>query len=208
MQTDILLPRSSDSGPPRRLVLVFHGVGSNSEDMLPLAQAIAGHDPQAAVVCVRAPEPCDLGRGWQWFSVQAVTEATRPARVAAAMPAFVSAVERWQQTLGLTAPETTLVGFSQGAIMALESTQLPALPAHRVVAIAGRFAQSPRVAPPATTVHLLHGEADSVMPAVLAQQAADAWHAQGGSATLDLFPGLGHGVDPRLAKRLLQRLGG
>ena len=35
------------------------------------------------------PRPADLGGGWQWFSVRGVTEDSRPARIAEAMPSFV-----------------------------------------------------------------------------------------------------------------------
>jgi phospholipase/carboxylesterase len=60
------------------------------------------------------------------------------------------------------------IGFSQGAIMALESTQQPshAHSATRVIAIAGRFAQLPRHAPQGVAVHLMHGEQDRVIEAI------------------------------------------
>ncbi|ODV04291.1 MAG: phospholipase, partial [Rubrivivax sp. SCN 70-15] len=126
----------------RQLVLLFHGVGSNARDLLPLGEALSPHLPDALIVSVQAPEAA--GRGWQWFSVQGITEADRPARVAAAMPGFVQTVQRWQDQAGVSTAQTTLIGFSQGAIMSLESTQLDAPPASRVVALSGRFAQPPR----------------------------------------------------------------
>ena len=105
-------------------------------------------------------------------------------------------------------PEATaLIGFSQGAIMALESTQQPEPVAGRVIALAGRFAQVPRIAPPHVVLHLLHGEQDGVMPAVLATDAVAQWRALGGTATLDLFSGLGHGIDARVVRRVAEHLG-
>ncbi|HSV78739.1 MAG TPA: hypothetical protein VLK85_05975 [Ramlibacter sp.] len=59
----------------------------------------------------------------------------------------------WQRESGIGANATALIGFSQGAIMALESTQQPEPVAARVIAIAGRFAQPPRVAPPQVALH-------------------------------------------------------
>ena len=70
---------------PSQLVLLFHGVGSSARDLVPLGEALAPHLPDAAIVSLQAPEAA--GPGWQWFSVQGVTEADRPARVAAACPA-------------------------------------------------------------------------------------------------------------------------
>ena len=124
---------------PSQLVLLFHGVGSSARDLAPLGEALAPHLPNAVIVSVQAPEAS--GRGWQWFSVQAVTEMNRPARVTAAMPGFVQAVMQWQQACGVATAATTLIGFSQGAIMVLESTQLDNPPAARVIALSGRFAR-------------------------------------------------------------------
>jgi predicted esterase len=69
----------------------------------------------AVIVSVQAPDA--QGSGRQWFSVQGVTEDNRPARVAATMPRFVQAVREWQQASGVDTASTTLIGFSQGAIM-------------------------------------------------------------------------------------------
>jgi phospholipase/carboxylesterase len=154
-----------------------------------------------------APDPSDFGQGWQWFSVQGVTEADRPPRVAATMPRFVDAVRGWQRESAIGPGATALIGFSQGAIMALESTQQPGPIAGRVIALAGRFAHPPRVAPPHVALHLLHGEQDRLMPPALAADAAAQWRALGGEATLDLFPGLGHGIDARVVRRVGERLG-
>ena len=190
------------------LLLLFHGVGSSAEDLVPLGQVLARHLPRHWVVSVRSPEPCDLGSGWQWFSVRGVDEANRPARVEAAMPGFVATVQRWQAKAGVDAARTALLGFSQGAIMALESTQSAPALAGRVVAMAGRFAQAPRRASTATVLHLVHGESDGVMPVTLSESALRQWQALGGQATLDRLPGLGHGIDARAVDAVRRHLTG
>lgn len=198
---DLIVQRPST---PKQLVLLFHGVGSSARDLLPLGEALAPHLPDAAIVSVQATEAA--GRGWQWFSVQGVTEADRPARVAAAMPGFVQTVQRWQEATALTPAQTTLIGFSQGAIMALESTQLERPPAARVVALSGRFARPPRVAHGSIRTHLMHGDADAVMPVRGAVDGLTQLHGLGAVATLDRFAGLGHGIDGRVVDAILRRL--
>jgi phospholipase/carboxylesterase len=194
------------STPGGGLILLFHGVGAQPGDLVPLGQALAPHHRDAWVVSVRSPHASDLGRGWQWFSVLGITEGNRPARVAQAMPRFADTVRHWQRESGVAAPATTLIGFSQGAIMALESTQLAPGLAGTVVSIAGRFAQAPRRAPEGARIHLMHGDADSVMPVQLAHEARDALSALHAPVTLDVFPGLGHGVDQRVLDATIQRL--
>ena len=116
----------------------------------------------------------------------------------------IDRVEAWQGRTGVGPEGTTLIGFSQGAIMSLESTQ-GAAPhiASRVAAIAGRFAQAPRRAPADVAVHLLHGEQDRVMPIDMSVQAHRELEALGATSTLDRFPGLGHGVDERVVEAIL-----
>lgn len=97
-------------------------MGSSAEDLRPLGEAIAAQRPQACLVSVRSPDPSDLGQGWQWFSARGVNEVDRPARVAATMPRYVEAVRAWQRETGVGPRSVTLIGFSRGAIMALEST--------------------------------------------------------------------------------------
>ncbi|MCW5636077.1 MAG: phospholipase [Rubrivivax sp.] len=156
-RNDLLIQRPEAAATRQRLLL-FHGVGSGAEDLRPLGEALAAQRPRACVVSVRSPDPSDLGQGWQWFSVRGVTEADRPARVAAAMPRFVEAARAWQRETAMDPGSTTLIGFSRGAIMALESTQQPG-------PVAGR-----------------------------------------GSASPDLFTGLGHGIDARVVRRVVEHL--
>lgn len=207
MQDAVIIQRTAAaSARPQELLLLFHGVGSNAKDLAPLGELLAQQRPGAWVVSVQAPLASEGGRGWQWFSVLRITEANRPARVAEVMPSFIDTVAHWQRQAGADAASTTLFGFSQGAIMALESTQQGSSLAGRVVAIAGRFAQAPRRAPTDTVVHLMHGDQYRVMPMALAIDANAALLALGATVTLDSFPGLGHGVDIRVMRRIADRL--
>ena len=185
-------------------MLLFHGVGSSARDLAPLGEALAPHLPNAAIMSVQAPDAS--GQGWQWFSVQGVTEANRPERVAAAMPGFMQAVRQWQQACGVAPAATTLIGFSQGAIVALESTQIDQAPAARVIALSGRIAQPPRTAHGSVSTHLMHGDVDGVMPVRGAVDALAQLHDLGADATLDRFPGLGHGIDARVVDAIVRRL--
>jgi phospholipase/carboxylesterase len=137
-----------------------------------------------------------------------VTEADRRARVVAAMPAFLDKVGAWQEHTGVASERTTLLGFSQGAIMALESTQHPSRPhaASRVISIAGRFARPPRHAPMGVVVNLMHGDQDGVMPVGLSVEADDQLRTLGASSTLDRFAGPGHGIDARVVEAIVRRM--
>lgn len=203
---DLLIQQPATDGSTEQLFLLFHGVGSNAQDLRGLATALAARHPRAWVVNVQSPDPSDLGQGWQWFSVRGITDDNRPQRVAAALPAFLQAIARWQRRSGVPSGRTTLMGFSQGAIMALAATQQQPAPATRVVAMAGRFATPPLHAPTDIRIHLLHGQADVVVPAQGSVDAHARLQALQADVTLDLIPGLSHGIDEQMASRLWQRL--
>ena len=194
-------------GQALQLMLLFHGVGATPQDLLPLGRMLATEFPAAFVVSVAAPGACE-GGGRQWFSVQGIDEDNRPARVADAMPAFVETVARWQDEAGVGRDAVALIGFSQGAIMALESTRDRPAIAGRVVAIAGRFAMLPEAANPDTTLHLFHGKADPVIPYGFTVEAAQHLVRIGADVTADVIPHVGHQVDPAIAELLIERLRG
>lgn len=181
-----------------RLIVLSHGVGSEPQSMQAVAAWFAQQEPRALIVSVASAHRSEIAAGWQWFSVVGVTEANRQARVDAAMPEFVAALAHWQAVAGLDATHTTIVGFSQGAIMALESSKLPTPPAAEVISLAGRFAKLPSQAS-TVVIHLLHGTADGVMPASLSQAAfahLQQWPEQ--QASLMIVPQIGHQPSPML----------
>jgi len=197
---------------PAQLFLLFHGLGDSAQGLAPLGQFIAAHFPQAAVICIDSPYPCDFAAGYQWYSVQGAVQGasdeSRHARVSEQMPRFVHIVQQWQQQLGVAPEATCLVGFSQGAFMSLQSTQQATFLAGRVIALAGRFTQLPQAALHPVVIHLFHGDQDTVVPHQHTLEAAERLKALGADATADLIAGLGHGINQEMAALIIERLQG
>ena len=170
-------------------VIFLHGVGSTGSSMQPLADALS---LPFAAQCPDGPEPFDMGPGRQWFSVKGVTEANRPDRITAALPAFIRTVESFGDPR-----DSLLIGFSQGAIMALHAVAAG-------MSVAGLFALSGRLAGPIAArtdwppITLLHGSDDPVMSPAVAH-ATETWlRAAGAQPVLQVFDDLGHAVDHRI----------
>ena len=199
-----------EQGPPELLYLLFHGVGASAEHMAPLARRLVQEYPQAAVLCLDAPDAFDAVIGdttaRQWFSIRRVTEANRPGRVAAALPAFIATIRALQARFGMPWERTALAGFSQGAVMSLEAVQAEPMLAGRVLAFSGRHAIAPTHAPTDTTVHLFHGMADTTIPAAAAIDSAQTLVALGGDVTADVLPGIAHEMHPALMDRAIEQL--
>lgn len=183
------------------LIVLLHGVGQTPADMAPLADMMTAHDPHARIVAPPAVHPCDRGgAGFQWMSVDGITEDNRPARVRAALPAFVATIEALQRAHGVGAEDTVLAGFSQGAIMALAACRDRYLARH-VVAIAGRFSPLPDAWERRTAVTLVHGRMDGTVPVLHGERAYERLAALGADVRLDVVPRAVH----LLASPLLER---
>lgn len=193
-------------GTPAQLMLLFHGVGGAPEDMVPLGERLAAAYPHACIVSVRAPQASDGGPGHQWFSVRGISEENRAERVAQALPGFIDTVQHWQDASGCGVEHTALIGFSQGAIMALESTRDRATVAGRVVSIGGRFALLPQQANPDATLFFLHGKEDAVIHYGYTVTAAEHIVALGGDVSADVLPHVGHTITAEMAALLIERL--
>ena len=92
--------------------------------------------------------------------------------------------------------------------MALESSRARDALAGRVVSIAGRFAALPEQATAGTTLHLLHGKNDSVIPYAHTVAAAERLVALGADVTADVIPFVGHEINDEIATLLVERLKG
>lgn len=199
-----LLP---DAMPAKQLFIMLHGVGSKPSDLVPLANYLKEVFPGAAFFLPEGTHPFDGGgHGRQWFSIGAVSEENRVARVAEAMPVLRELVKHAQDRYNILQTDTALIGFSQGAIMALEFSIAHDGGVGRVLAFSGRFAQLPEKAPELTTLHLLHGESDAVIPVTYAQAAIERMQELGGDATLDIVAAAGHEINAELADHAVRRL--
>ncbi len=215
MKHDHFVVQSPDK-PAQQLLLLFHGVGDNPVAMGEIGSWFAPLFPDALVVSVGGAEPSGNPSGRQWFSVQGITEDNRQARVNAIMPTrsrvnaimptFIETVRYWQKQSGVGANATALIGFSQGAIMALESIKAEPGLASRVIAFNGRYASLPETASTATTIHLIHGGEDPVIDLAHAVAAQKALISAGGDVTLDIVEDLGHAIDNRSMQLALDHL--
>lgn len=199
-----LLP---ESGAVKQLFILLHGVGAKSSDLVPLAEKLRGSFPAGAFLLPEGLHPFDGGSGGrQWFSTSGVSEVNRISRVAEAMPGLHTLVKQAQDRFSVLQSDTALVGFSQGAIMALEFSIVHDGGVGRVLAFSGRFAKLPEKAPELTTLHLLHGENDPVIPVAHARAAFERLMDMNGDATLDLAASVGHELHTALADRAILRL--
>lgn len=197
-----LLPATA----PRQLFVLLHGDGGAAVDMLALGALLGESFGEAAIIIPEGFEAIDVGQTTrQWFSTVELTDINRPERVAQVLPALADFI-RQQQRFGILQSDTALAGFSEGATMALALADQHDGLAGRVLAFSGRYARLPEVASQLTTIHLLHGQRDEVVPVRLAQQAYAQLMQLNADATCDIASAVGHELHPALMGQAVHRL--
>lgn len=189
-------PHESD----RRLVLL-HGWGADADDLLDLSELLV--EPAVSVVALRAPLPHPGGSGRQWYDLQ---QPEWPQ-----LPAARTQLRQRLEQLATEVPleKTVLLGFSQGAAMALDvGTSGAGLPLAGLISCSGY--PHPDWQPGIQTIKkilLTHGEQDPVVP-YGASEALQMQLRQGGIDTdLICFAG-GHTIDSSLFPALRHYLAG
>lgn len=185
------------------LVVFLHGYGADGADLLGLADVLAPHLPGVAFMAPDAPEPCrgnPFGR--QWFPIpwlDGSSEAAAAAGLAAAARDLDAFLDARLADEGLAADRLALVGFSQGAMMALHVAPRRTAAVAGVVAISGRLLAPERLAAEAVArppVLLMHGDADEVVPFASMAQAGRALDGAGFEVWGHVMAGTGHGIAP------------
>ncbi|MDI1341501.1 esterase [Polaromonas sp.] len=198
-----LLPATA----PRQLFVLLHDAGGSAMDMMALATLIGESFSEAAIVMPEGVEAIHLGKTErQWFPTFELTDANHPERVARAVPPLAAFIRQQQERFGILQSDTALAGFSQGATLALALSDQHDGLVGRVLAFSGPYAAWPEKAPALTTIHLLHGQRDEVVPARLAQQGYAELMALGADATCDIASSIGHELHPALMAQAVHRL--
>jgi phospholipase/carboxylesterase len=182
--------RLGPASAQQRLVLL-HGWGADADDLLDLGRLLV--EPDVSVVALQAPLPHPAGVGRQWYDLQ------QPGwpQLRAARHDLRKRLEGLDAELSLQ--RTVLLGFSQGAAMALDVTTSPgARPIAGLIGCSGY--PHPDWAPQsglATAVLLSHGRQDPVVPYEASEALRDQLQAAGAGVELLGFEG-GHAIDPDL----------
>ena len=202
-------PAPAPAPPAPALAVILHGVGGRGQHLTQLADLMSPHLPGWRFACPNAPDRYDWDdSGRQWFSVKEITPRNRPARLRAARAGFDATLTATIARAGFAdhMDRVALIGFSQGAIMAVDAVMTGRWRPMALAALSGRLVKTGPVIAPGLPVLLSHGRDDPVIPASDAIKAAAHWSRLGTEAELHLWPGLGHWFDSRVAETTAQFL--
>ncbi|MBE0529843.1 MAG: dienelactone hydrolase family protein [Rhodospirillales bacterium] len=173
-------------------VILLHGRGAGPEDMLGLAEALAW--PDLAFVAPQAP-----GRTWYPYSFLAPLADNEPALTQAL--AQVDAAMAGLGREGFAPERVVLLGFSQGACLALEYAARHARRYGGVAALSGGLI-GPEGTPrdyagslAGTPVFIGCGDRDGHIPLWRVQESTGVLQGLGAEVTERIYPGMTHSVN-------------
>ena len=195
--------RILEAGAPlhraKAVVVMVHGRGADGYDMLSLAESFAQPDfaylaPQAA------------GRSWYPHSFLAPIAHNEPC-LSSALRMLETLLKRLSEE-GFTSGRLVLLGFSQGACLALEYAARHARQYGGIVGLSGGL-----IGPKGTLWHGVGGLAgapvflgcsdmDPHIPLERVHETTRVLSALGGSVTERIYPGMGHGVNEDEIKQI------
>jgi phospholipase/carboxylesterase len=193
--------RPALSGKTKQLVVFLHGYGADGADLLGLADPLGPHLPDTTFVAPDAPEKTNGGYGLQWFPIPWLDGSTEDAAaqgLARASDDLNGFLDAMLEAQGVEDSALALLGFSQGAMMAMHVAPRRMKAMAGVVAISGRLLAPEnigeiRVKPP---VLLIHGDDDQVVPFGNMQHAGQVLTGVGIETYGHVMKGTGHGIAP------------
>lgn len=192
-----LVPPQDDT---KRLVIMFHGLGANGQDLIGLAPYFAEELSETAFLSPDAPFDCDMAPvGKQWFSLANRDEAAILEGVQKVAPDVNRYIDEQLERFKLKEEQLILLGFSQGAMLALHVGLRREKPIAGILGYSGALVGATQLQDEIKSkpeICLVHGEDDMVVPFMALQEALVAL--QGANLVVHGYSrqGLGHGIDP------------
>lgn len=188
------------SGTARQLVVFLHGYGADGNDLIDLGRSFADILPDAAFVSPHAPEPCGMSpMGRQWFELTFRDPGERWRGVNHAAPDLNAFLDAELMKHGLSGGQLALVGFSQGAMMALHVGLRRKVSPGAIIAYSGHLVGGEHLKDQSTgkpPILLVHGDQDNVIPVDALFDAMSSLGKAEIPCQWHLSMGVGHGIDP------------
>lgn len=193
----LALPASG--GDPRSMVILLHGYGSNGADLMGLVPYWRASLPDTVFMAPNAPQACPgAPGGYQWWSLTDLGRESRAAGVRQAAPLVNAFIDMHRAAYDLPNSRVAIVGFSQGAMMALHVGPRRSETLSGIVGYSGMLADADALRTEVKTrppILLIHGDADPMVPFAALGEARVACERLGFDVDTYVARGLGHSID-------------
>ncbi len=198
--THLIKPSSLQEGKPP-VLFMFHGYGSNEEDLYSFAPELP---EQLCIISVRAPYPMEPF-GYAWYAINFDAEKGKwsdDKQAILSRDKIMAFIDEACEAYGLDEDRITLLGFSQGTILSYAVALSYPEKIKNIVALSGYINQNIIAEEYMTKNHenlriyASHGQVDQVIPPEWAQKTPEFLNGLGIEHVYEEFP-VGHGVAPQ-----------
>lgn len=190
------------SGQASSMVVFLHGYGANGDDLLSMGESWAKELPNTVFLGPNAPAVCEAwAQGYQWFSIRALEKgamAERERQIAEAAPILNNFIDEQLEHWKIPDNKLVVVGFSQGAMMAMYTMPRRRKPCAGVIAYSGMLIGGEGLKTPGTVrmpILAIHGDADEVVPPDSLDYVEKGFSAAGFDYEVIMRPNVGHQID-------------
>lgn len=198
--THLIRPSSLKDGKPP-VLFMFHGYGSNEEDLYSFAPELPA---ELCIISVRAPHSLEP-YGYAWYAINFDAEKGKwsdDEQAVESREKIVVFIEEACKTYGLDNDRISLLGFSQGTILSYAVALSYPGKIRNVVALSGYINQNiiaedfSKKDFKKLKIYASHGQVDQVIPPQWAQKIPEILTSLGVDHIYEEFP-VGHGVAPQ-----------
>ena len=188
---------------PKQIVFLLHGYGADGADLIDLSSPFSMVLPYAKFISPDAPFDCKMSpMGKEWFPIEEI-----PNGAINASNELLNLIKNECDKESLNFEDVLLIGFSQGAMMSIQSLLLSKYNFLGIIGYSGGTSLENINASKhlinenihinsSTPVLLVHGEEDDIVPFNSLENAKKLLIGIGFDVKTVNRPGLGHGIDP------------
>lgn len=200
LAANLFQPDTDRGKMPPKLVVLMHGWGADSQDLLPLAPRLAGGVPGLAIIVPDAPDICSANPfGRQWFELASPDLSSDVIATACqnGVPVINQMLDVLCDTYQMAAKDILLGGFSQGGMIALSAGLAYKQALGGIFCLSGGWLTPDQniLQKPDLPILLAHGAADPVVPLAMMETSQAALISKGFAPQLLIRPAMPHSID-------------
>ena len=190
----------------KNLIFIFHGYGSNKDDLYPIGERFSEVMPNAEIHLANGMEPCEgLANGYRWFRMDSDDVLDWGNGLESNRKTIMDYVDSVRIDKNLEYKDIIFSGFSQGAMLSLSLGIFYGVKA--VISFSGLLLGAEKyLRQSSTKVLLAHGSGDDVVPFYAMDLTKEALNKSGIAVETAVSPGLGHAIDGYLLGRAVDFL--
>lgn len=181
----------------KTVIIMFHGYGSNMDDLLSIAPYINCND--SVIVSLQAPQKCDIGFGYQWFGNVFDGNNARYNGCLNVNQTVEYMVNEIKEKFNVTNKQIILCGFSQGGMVCLHHGLQKEEKYKGLIILSSMFVTNDEFNNKIISgdkILICHGDMDDIIPIMNAEESYK--NLNKNNVEYHKFTNIGHGIDDRV----------